>query len=35
MLVFEDEGHGVYRIPNQKTLLVQLADSFGGAFAGQ
>jgi dipeptidyl aminopeptidase/acylaminoacyl peptidase len=35
MLVFEDEGHGVYRIPNQKTLLVQLADFFGGAFDGQ
>ena len=34
MLVFDDEGHGIHRIPNLKTLMNWLAKFFGAAFAG-
>jgi dipeptidyl aminopeptidase/acylaminoacyl peptidase len=34
LLAFDDEGHGIMRKPNQKTLLVQLAAFFGEAFDG-
>ncbi len=35
LLAFEDEGHGIMRIPNQKTLLTQQVEFFGDAFAGR
>ena len=34
VLAFEDEGHGIMRPKNQKTLYLRLADFFGQAFAG-
>lgn len=33
LLAFEDEGHGIMRKPNQKTLFSQLVAFFGEAFA--
>jgi len=33
LLAFEDEGHGISRPKNQKTLYLRLAEFFGGAFA--
>ena len=33
MLAFEDEGHGISRPKNQKTLYLRLAEFFGSAFA--
>lgn len=34
ILAFEDEGHGILRPKNQKTLFLRLAEFFGQAFAG-
>ncbi len=34
LLAFEDEGHGIVRPRNQKTLYLRLAEFFGEAFAG-
>lgn len=33
VLMFEDEGHGIARPHNQKTLLLKLAEFFEGAFS--
>jgi dipeptidyl aminopeptidase/acylaminoacyl peptidase len=32
VLIFDDEGHGIYKPSNQKTLLKRLAQFFAGAF---
>lgn len=32
VLTFEDEGHGIHRLPNKKTLYRRLAQFFGEAF---
>jgi dipeptidyl aminopeptidase/acylaminoacyl peptidase len=32
LLVFEDEGHGISRPANQKTLYLRLVEFFSGAF---
>jgi dipeptidyl aminopeptidase/acylaminoacyl peptidase len=34
LLAFEDEGHGIKRPKNQRTLYTRLAEFFGGAFQG-
>ncbi len=34
VLAFEDEGHGILRPKNQKTLFLRLAEFFGQTFAG-
>jgi dipeptidyl aminopeptidase/acylaminoacyl peptidase len=34
ILAFEDEGHGILRPKNQKTLFLRLAEFFGQTFAG-
>jgi dipeptidyl aminopeptidase/acylaminoacyl peptidase len=34
VLAFEDEGHGILRPKNQKTLFLRLAKFFGQTFAG-
>jgi dipeptidyl aminopeptidase/acylaminoacyl peptidase len=33
LLTFEDEGHGIARPKNQRTLYLRLADFFESAFA--
>jgi dipeptidyl aminopeptidase/acylaminoacyl peptidase len=35
LLAFEDEGHGISKPANQKTLFLQLRDFFDGAFFNQ
>src|SRR3712207_3438629 len=34
LLVFEDEGHGISKPSNQRTLYLRLRDFFAAAFAG-
>jgi Prolyl oligopeptidase family len=34
ILAFEDEGHGIKRPKNQRTLYARLAEFFGDAFQG-
>lgn len=34
LLAFDDEGHGIAKPKNQKTLYLRLLDFFSGAFAG-
>jgi dipeptidyl aminopeptidase/acylaminoacyl peptidase len=33
LLVFDDEGHGIYRPQNQATLYRRMADFFAESFA--
>jgi len=35
LLVFDDEGHGIMRPKNQKTLYLRLAEFFARAFQGR
>ena len=34
LLNFEDEGHGIYKVENRRTLYLKLANFFEGAFSG-
>jgi dipeptidyl aminopeptidase/acylaminoacyl peptidase len=35
MLTFDDEGHGISKPRNQKTLYLRLGQFFGDAFSGK
>jgi dienelactone hydrolase len=35
LLNFEDEGHGIYKVNNQRELYLRLVKFFGDAFAGE
>jgi dipeptidyl aminopeptidase/acylaminoacyl peptidase len=33
LLTFEDEGHGIYKVENQRTLYLRLVEFFENAFS--